>query len=1147
MCHLDLQDNVSVFLKACGKLGLNVSQLFDPGDLQDLSNRVTLRHNESKRRLKNVLITIYWLGRKAHLDAYYSGPQLNFKAFEGLLGLALSRALDEGANLKDGWCPEREEDTQPRRSCRSQTSVDSIESLEPRNLLCCATDIMRIRNCGCGSDAEAEQVFKMETTQDSPRWSRGRIPPLPPQRKQSLENGQSCTSPLARYCNNTDNEERPSYAPQTPLAIISSSDLSVIEETFFQALSEEDSDDDFAEADPVQDDLYFRRLQQTRRQTSSCPRFDRFLPQYWTPEEEARVHTIYLGSRRRPWYHKMQQLSQRALRSTMEECSTDFFSWFLASRTVPPGSAEVQNLSADLKRGSYAEASAGFALVCSACMLKKFEKLSDAHHNFWEIKPRILTTLNLVPPITLLKANLLTATQLSRLTFCRPQPRYYLVQVLAAVIPTAAAAAICSVTLLDFARCSPAHTWLRSLLLGCRMCHIAAVIRMQCNGAVMSSVQSVVFGSVDLFQLSASLSVLTRSKSLSDIPMVYPVCKVPNGRMVNDVRGENGVASDWNHGKPQCTTVAEDAEAQWQDDLTKWKNRRRSTKSDDCRKSQDREHVIHQMTNSAETNFEKNEAGVPLERCSYDILLFKRSTAGAMPASDGTILVEDTPFASLASEGAGVTTPSLEFPFSSQTQVKGQSSPAPMQPSSKPADSEKGPTSQISSLVTTLQPNGATAAFDKDPTELCAGPKVPPFFPDEVHQASVYTTDNRHNLSTSEMGSWAHSASLPRGYRRSESSCRLSSAITARPYSSRQSKASSLPRLQHVDDNQGLLSKQKNDTRVDQSGGEQLGAATDATPFQTQSPLQVGLILQDNPGESPTLPSAPCSDHTKAASARKSFITFMVLVSVRKHRTPNLRVLHFLCAFQVGHSVMRVSLTLKPDSRSDFGVQTHWDSTGARVQFIQPGSPAELCQLRVDDEIVALNGVSVAHMSSSQWMEKLTSSLRAGSLTMDVRRYGNKGEKRSHKKIDWSSGVGSHRTQPGQSRTTLNLTASTPALIDCPTRPASHGNPAENPIGTASELSGQTNGASGRLELRNNHKRRAEFFQTGGSESAISDLQVPSLSPSTSSWMWNYEEERKRQQKWQEEQERLLQDKYRRDQRRLEAEWQRAQQDAMEE
>lgn len=39
----------------------------------------------------------------------------------------------------------------------------------------------------------------------------------------------------------------------------------------------------------------------------------------------------------------------------MEEWDTDYFSWFLASRTVPLGSAEVQNLSADLKRGSYAE------------------------------------------------------------------------------------------------------------------------------------------------------------------------------------------------------------------------------------------------------------------------------------------------------------------------------------------------------------------------------------------------------------------------------------------------------------------------------------------------------------------------------------------------------------------------------------------------------------------------------------------------------------------------------------------------------------------------------------------------------------------------------------------------------------------------
>ena len=38
-----------------------------------------------------VLITVYWLGRRAQLEPFYCGPQLNFKAFEGLLGLTLSK------------------------------------------------------------------------------------------------------------------------------------------------------------------------------------------------------------------------------------------------------------------------------------------------------------------------------------------------------------------------------------------------------------------------------------------------------------------------------------------------------------------------------------------------------------------------------------------------------------------------------------------------------------------------------------------------------------------------------------------------------------------------------------------------------------------------------------------------------------------------------------------------------------------------------------------------------------------------------------------------------------------------------------------------------------------------------------------------
>lgn len=57
--------------------------------------------------------------------------------------------------------------------------------------------------------------------------------------------------------------------------------------------------------------------------------------------------------------------------------------------------------------------------------------------------------------------------------------------------------------------------------------------------------------------------------------------------------------------------------------------------------------------------------------------------------------------------------------------------------------------------------------------------------------------------------------------------------------------------------------------------------------------------------------------------------------------------------------------------------------------------------------------------------------------------------------------MGSRHKEPGQSRTTLNLTAAAPALIG---RLASHGAGAEIPAGKASELSGQTDGASGHLE-----------------------------------------------------------------------------------
>ncbi|XP_062286580.1 LIM domain only protein 7-like [Scomber scombrus] len=1014
-------DNVNVFLKACGKLGLNESQLFHPGDLQDLSTRVTLRRDESNRRLKNVLITIYWLGRKAHLDAFYSGPHLNFKAFEGLLGLALSKALDEGSNVfvKDSgykeYCyPEREEFRRMRPSYKRENSANSIDLLDSRAL--------RPNSEGCGSDAEAEQVFRMEKAQHSAQQTKGYIPPPLLRTKQGQENRRGCASPLA------SNEDIP-FSSQ-PHFTLSSPEWAIDEELFLQALCEGDSEDDYTEADPVLDDLYARRVQQTLHQTSTNRNYDRFLPRYWTPEEETRVRTIYLGSQTRPWYRKMQGL---------------------------------------------------------------------------------------------------------------------------------------------------------------------------------------------------------RSKSLSDIPMVYPVRK--------DIR----TASEWNQENRRISVAAKDSEAKWQDDLTKWKNRRRSTKSDLRRKSYDRDHVINQMTNGTVTDFKKEtqsgrvkrdqqsprrynpaprpySTSPPSKSSNSDLRPHTRtllarsyafeapfsptapyshhnktpvqgSSVEAMPASDGNSLGEETHFGSLASDGAGVTTPSFDCPFSSQTQAKAQGSSAPCQPAFEPVQPENVFTVQISPLVTTTLPNDTTKSTgSRDPTTtvsihkefpFCMDSKVSAFCPDSVDQAAAAGLEDVSNQKSGEKSqktslepaaeqgrgqqaaginkylsrtvSWSGSASLPRGYRRSEGSSRLSSVITARPFGTKQPRVSSLPRLYNVDDKQGVLLNKEKEACLSPPGRSLLKrqAATGHLRGQYQASIRQKKANQTKQNCKQGEEGKDASLSSQTVSKTNGF-HHQPYTQIQLLPQPYLNIQSQQDKTSTLNCTASIDLPKQASEVSSFHQEAQ-DIGSMGVTFTR--SLAELCQLCVDDEIVAVDGVAVAHMSYNQWEDKMTSALQTGSLTMDIRRYGNK---------DWSTSEGSHHNQQGQSRMTLNLTSSAPVLIGCADHHANSATSTETSVTKLSKFNGQTDNViqgkvmGGELDdnhsttiskdyimARKNEKRRTEFFKQKGSESAISDLQVPSLSPSPSSWSWDREEDRRRQEKWQEEQERLLQEQYQRDQERLEAEWRRAQQDVI--
>nr|XP_054595322.1 LIM and calponin homology domains-containing protein 1 isoform X15 [Nothobranchius furzeri] len=161
-------DNLSVFLRGCEELGLKGSQLFDPGDLQDTSTRPTAKGSDCSRRLKNVLITIYWLGRSANGCISYSGPTLDLKEFEGLLSQmrkdaevadSPTRSIRDSGYV-DCWESERSDSLSPPRHGR-EDSFDSLDSFGSRSQQTPSPDILVARGSsdGRGSDSESDGPF----------------------------------------------------------------------------------------------------------------------------------------------------------------------------------------------------------------------------------------------------------------------------------------------------------------------------------------------------------------------------------------------------------------------------------------------------------------------------------------------------------------------------------------------------------------------------------------------------------------------------------------------------------------------------------------------------------------------------------------------------------------------------------------------------------------------------------------------------------------------------------------------------------------------------------------------------------------------------------------------------------------------------
>ncbi|XP_048197189.1 LIM domain only protein 7 isoform X4 [Perognathus longimembris pacificus] len=1145
-------DNINVFLKACEQIGLKEAQLFHPGDLQDLSNRVTVKQEETDRRVKNVLITLYWLGRKAQSNPCYHGPYLNLKAFENLLGQALTKALEDSSCLNrsgrdsgysDFWCSDRGEFLAPPSRHKREDSFESLDSLGSRSLTSCSSDItLRGGRDGCESDTDSELTFRMQDyNKDDMSYRRisaiepksalpfnrflpnkSRQPsyvPAPLRKKKpdkNEDNRRSWASPVYTEADGTfSSNQRKSWGtkvekwPAVRGTSVSSCYLEEEEERITSL------------PNIVKDDLYLRRLSPVMPNPGNS--FDQFLPKCWAPEDVSwkRIKK----ENYKPWYKEFQGFSQFLLLQALQTYSDDILSetsvrldptsgprLITRRKNLPhaPGlrrdDLEMPALDPDLENDDFFVRKTG-AFHANPCVIRAFEDFRRFSEQDDHVERDIILQYregDLVLP-DLEKDDMIVRripAQKKEVPLSGAPDRYQPVPFPEpwTLPPDIQAKFLCVLE----RTCPP-----KEKSPSCRI--LVPSYRQKKDDMLTRKIQSWTLGtSVPPMSFTpgpCSEADLQKWEAIREASRLRHKKRLMVERLFQKIYGENGSKSMSDVSAEDVQNLRQlryeemqkiksqlkEQDQKWQDDLAKWKNRRKSYTSDLQKKKEEREEIEKQALEKADRS----------SKTFKEMLQDRESRNQKSTVTSSRRLYSSDDISN--DEGLVPSLTQSEASYQSQ-RAEEEGTPSP-----------------------TEFPKEASTSFLKtqDSTATETGlPSLPPA--EEQHSAPL---SSQHSLTTRmEVTRVSASASLPRSYQKTDTA-RLTSVVTPRPFGTQSRGISSLPRSYTMDDGW----KYNGDVEGTKKTQHNLASTPAPKPDTSQLVSSVSSEMDAATGEGVTRlpsPESPFSSLSQEeAAAPKATLSStsgpdLLSDSGEARSSPQREV----SKSQDQFSDMRININQTPGNSLDFGFTVKWDYSGIFVASVEPGGPAEISQLQVDDEIIALNNTKFSYNDTKEWEETMANARETGNLVMDIRRYGKSGSPET-KWIDTTSGI-----YNSDKSLSLSMTTDFSESLQSPYTEPKEIN------GIHDESNTLESKASEPISLKN-LKRRSQFFEQGSSDSVVPDLPVPTLS-APSRWAWDQEEERKRQERWQKEQDRLLQEKYQREQEKLREEWQRAKQEA---